>query len=237
MVQTKILIVEDDRPLADVLAYNLRQAGYEVAVASDGQDGLIQTQLKLPDLVILDVMLPVLDGIEVCRRLRASASTRDIRIMMLTAKSEETDELVGFAVGADDYVTKPFSVKVLLERVKAMFRRRSEETADDRRRDGSGSYRGPRAAPCPGRRGSAAFDPQRVSYLGHADPAARSRFSPQRVDRCRTGCRRHRHGTHHRRTHPGHSPQTGGEGGCHRDRARGGLPVLRHGTLEEDSEA
>jgi two-component system phosphate regulon response regulator PhoB len=131
MVQAKILIVEDDRSLADVLSYNLKQAGYETAVAYDGQDGLTQAQVKSPDLLLLDVMLPVVDGIEVCRRLRADSATRDMLIMMLTAKSEETDELVGFTVGADDYVAKPFSVKVLLERIKALLRRRSDETVGE----------------------------------------------------------------------------------------------------------
>jgi two-component system phosphate regulon response regulator PhoB len=131
MVHTKILIVEDDRSLADVLSYNLKHAGYETSVAHDGQDGLTQAQVKTPDLLVLDVMLPVVDGIEVCRRLRADAATRDMLIMMLTAKSEEADELVGFAVGADDYVTKPFSVKVLLERVKALLRRRGDETGGE----------------------------------------------------------------------------------------------------------
>ena len=132
MVRAKILIVEDDRSLAEVVAYNLKQAGYEVLVAHDGQDAVTQAQSKSPDLVLLDVMLPVLDGIEVCRRLRADPALRNTLIIMLTARAEETDELVGFAVGADDYVTKPFSVKILLERVKALLRRRSDEpSADD----------------------------------------------------------------------------------------------------------
>jgi len=131
MAKTRILIVEDDRALADVLAYNLKQAGYDVLVARDGQDGLTQAQLKLPEVILLDVMLPVLDGLDVCRRLRADPATRDILVMMLTAKSEETDELIGFTLGADDYVTKPFSVKVLLERIKALQRRRGDEQFDD----------------------------------------------------------------------------------------------------------
>ena len=124
MAKSKVLIVEDDRSLAEVLAYNLKQAGYEVLVARDGQDGLVKAQLKLPDLVILDLMLPVIDGLEVCRRLRADPATQDILIMMLTAKTEESDQVVGLSLGADDYVTKPFSVKVLLERIKALKRRR-----------------------------------------------------------------------------------------------------------------
>lgn len=130
MPQLKVLVIEDDRSLADVLAYNLKQAGYEVIVARDGQDGLRQAQLKIPDFVILDLMLPVIDGLEVCRRLRSDPATQNMLILMLTAKAEESDQLVGFSMGADDYVTKPFSVKVLLERLKALERRRSG-SADD----------------------------------------------------------------------------------------------------------
>jgi DNA-binding response OmpR family regulator len=131
MAKTRILVIEDDRSLAEVLTYNLKQAGYDVLLAMDGQDGLLQAQIKSPEIVILDLMLPVIDGLDVCRRLRADASTRDILIMMLTAKAEESDELVGFSLGADDYVTKPFSVKVLLERIKALRRRRNSETPTD----------------------------------------------------------------------------------------------------------
>lgn len=131
MSKAQVLIVEDDVSLAEIVAYNIGQAGYEVMLARDGQDGLQQAQLKTPDVVILDLMLPVMDGLEVCRRLRADPATRDILVLMLTAKAEETDEVVGFSVGADDYVTKPFSVKVLLERLKALLRRR-EDRADVR---------------------------------------------------------------------------------------------------------
>ncbi|MEX2175916.1 MAG: response regulator [Pirellulaceae bacterium] len=131
MAKSKILVIEDDRSLAEVLTYNLKQAGYEVLTASDGQDGLLQAQIKSPDIVLLDLMLPVIDGLDVCRRLRADASTREMLIVMLTAKAEESDELIGFSLGADDYVTKPFSVKVLLERIKALRRRRSGEATSD----------------------------------------------------------------------------------------------------------
>ena len=130
MAKGKVLIIEDDRSLADVLAYNLKQAGYEVLAASDGQDGLLQAQMKAPDIVVLDLMLPVVDGLDVCRRLRADAATKDILIVMLTAKAEESDELIGFSLGADDYVTKPFSVKILIERIKALRRRRTPDITD-----------------------------------------------------------------------------------------------------------
>ncbi|MFM8251834.1 MAG: response regulator [Planctomycetota bacterium] len=131
MPAARILLIEDDRSLADVLAYNLKRAGYDVQVAVDGQDGLNKAQLKVPDVVVLDLMLPIIDGLEVCRRLRADPTTRDALILMLTAKAEETDELIGFSLGADDYVTKPFSVKVVLERIKALRRRRNAEPDDE----------------------------------------------------------------------------------------------------------
>ena len=127
MAKPKILVVEDDRSLASVLEYNLTGNGYDVVCAYDGNDALNQARLKLPDLVILDVMLPVIDGIEVCKRLRAEAATRNTPVIMLTAKSEETDELIGFTAGADDYVTKPYSVKILLQRVKTLMRRNERE--------------------------------------------------------------------------------------------------------------
>lgn len=124
MPKASIHIVEDDRSLAEVLDYNLRQEGYDTLVSNDGQEGLQKTRLRSPDLVVLDLMLPMIDGLEICRRLRADPVTRNTLVLMLTAKAEETDEVVGFSVGADDYVAKPFSVKVLLERIRALLRRR-----------------------------------------------------------------------------------------------------------------
>ncbi len=129
MSKTTVLIIEDDRSLAEVITYNLKREGYDVLVAHDGESGLTQAKLKLPDVIVLDLMLPILDGLEACRRLRADPATKHTRILMLTAKAEESDELVGFALGADDYVTKPFSVKVLLERIKSLCRRDSESSA------------------------------------------------------------------------------------------------------------
>lgn len=130
MAKSHVLVIDDDRSLADVLKYNLEQAGYLVSVARDGRDGLHQAEVKIPDLILLDLMLPVVDGLEVCRRLRASAVTRDVLVMMLTAKSEESDQLVGFSLGADDYVSKPFSIRILMERIKALMRRRDGSTDD-----------------------------------------------------------------------------------------------------------
>src|SRR5437867_8777424 len=123
MARPRILIIEDERGLTDVLSYNLQREGYDTVVAHDGQEGLRKAQMQLPDLIILDLMLPTLDGLEICRELRAGERTRTVPILMLTAKAEETDQVVGFTMGADDYVTKPFAVKVLLQRVKALLRR------------------------------------------------------------------------------------------------------------------
>jgi two-component system phosphate regulon response regulator PhoB len=132
MAKETILIVEDEPSLTEVLSYNLQREGYEVVVAREGREGLRKAQTLLPSLLILDLMLPGVDGLDICRELRASPQTSNIPILMLTAKTEETDQIVGFAVGADDYVTKPFSVKVLLQRVKALLRRtESSETAAD----------------------------------------------------------------------------------------------------------
>jgi two-component system phosphate regulon response regulator PhoB len=132
MAKPKILIVEDESSLVDVLSYNLQREGYEVLVAKEGREGLRKAQMHLPDLVLLDLMLPVMGGLDICRELRSSPHTSAIPIVMLTAKAEETDQIVGFAVGADDYVTKPFSVKVLLQRLKVLLRRTTnpEPTAD-----------------------------------------------------------------------------------------------------------
>jgi DNA-binding response OmpR family regulator len=130
MAKARILIVEDDASLAEVLEYNLRHESYEVSVARDGQQGLREMRLHCPDLVVLDLMLPMIDGVEVCRALRADPATQNLLVLMLTARSEETDELIGFSVGADDYVTKPFSVKVLLQRINALLRRKDQGSAD-----------------------------------------------------------------------------------------------------------
>jgi two-component system phosphate regulon response regulator PhoB len=131
MPKSKILVIEDDRAISEILVYNLDKAGYEVTLAIDGRDGVNQAQLKLPDIVLLDVMLPIIDGVEVCRRLRSKPETATAIIIMLTAKTEEADQLIGFSVGADDYVTKPFSVRVLMERIKALQRRKTAKLDDD----------------------------------------------------------------------------------------------------------
>ena len=119
----KILIVDDEEPIVDVLSYNLEKANYEVVIAHDGEEALSQAQKELPDLIILDLMLPKMDGLEVCRTLR---SERDVPIIMLTARDEEVDRVVGLELGADDYVVKPFSTRELMVRVKNVLRRSTQ---------------------------------------------------------------------------------------------------------------
>lgn len=119
----KILIVDDEVDLSELLAYNLGRGGYEIMVANDGRSAISAAGRFRPDLVILDVMMPELNGIEVAERLKRDSATRHIPIIMLTAKTDEIDELHGLAAGADDYVTKPFSMKVLEARIEAVLRR------------------------------------------------------------------------------------------------------------------
>ncbi len=116
----KILVVEDEPSLVDTLEYSLTRQGYDVRVATDGAKALEVARKELPDLVVLDVMLPLLDGYEVCRILRQEMS---VPILMLTARTDEVDKIVGLEVGADDYLTKPFSMRELMARVKALLRR------------------------------------------------------------------------------------------------------------------
>jgi two-component system phosphate regulon response regulator PhoB len=128
MAKPRILIVEDERTLVKTLEYNFQREGFETVVAHDGVEGLRKAQTIIPDLILLDLMLPGLNGIEICREVRGGERTREIPIIMLTARAEETDQVVGFSIGADDYVTKPFSNKVLIQRIKAQLRRREGVT-------------------------------------------------------------------------------------------------------------
>ncbi len=122
----KILIVDDEAPIIDVLSYNLKQAHYQVVVARDGEEALEQARRELPDLIILDLMLPRLDGFDVCRTLRSECQ---VPIIMLTALGSEVDRVVGLELGADDYLVKPFSVRELLARVKNVLRRTAAHPA------------------------------------------------------------------------------------------------------------
>lgn len=119
----KILVVDDEAVLMETIAYNLEQAGYQVTTVSDGASALEAARRETPDLIILDLMLPEMDGLEVCRHLRRESNTTITPILMLTAKSDEIDKVVGLEVGADDYVTKPFGRRELLARVRALLRR------------------------------------------------------------------------------------------------------------------
>jgi DNA-binding response OmpR family regulator len=122
-VARKILVVDDEPVLVETIAYNLEQAGFQVTTAVDGSSGLEVARREKPDLIILDIMLPEMDGLEVCRQLRREVPTATTPIIMLTAKGEEIDKVVGLEVGADDYVTKPFGRRELLARVRALLRR------------------------------------------------------------------------------------------------------------------
>ena len=123
-----VLVIEDEEDLQKVLAYNLQQAGHEVLAATKGEEGLRLARQRNPQLVILDLMLPDLPGVEVCRELKRDPKTQRIPVLMLTAKGEEIDRVVGFEVGADDYVVKPFSVRELLLRIEAILRRSERES-------------------------------------------------------------------------------------------------------------
>ena len=131
-----VLVVEDEDALSTLLSYNLEKEGYKVAVAADGEEGLILVDERLPDLIVLDWMLPKVSGIEVCRRLRTRAETRNVPIIMLTARGEESDRIRGLDTGADDYITKPFSMTELTARIRAVLRRIRPGLSEDRIRHG-----------------------------------------------------------------------------------------------------
>lgn len=130
----KILVVEDEKAIADILGFNLKKEGYTVVCAYNGEDGLSAALGEKPDLILLDVMLPKLDGFEVCKEVRKSSN---VPIIMLTAREEEVDKILGLELGADDYITKPFSMRELMARIKANVRRslapasEAEETSDE----------------------------------------------------------------------------------------------------------
>ena len=131
-MQPYILVMEDEDALSTLLQYNLEKEGYDVVIAADGEEGLVQIDEGQPDLVLLDWMLPKVSGIEVCRRLRGRAETRNLPIIMLTARGEESDRVRGLDTGADDYLTKPFSMVELIARIRAVLRRIRPGLADDR---------------------------------------------------------------------------------------------------------
>src|SRR5437667_11215553 len=126
-----ILIVEDERDVVDLLALNLRKAGFTISIAADGAVGLEKARSEKPAFIILDLMLPKMPGLEVCKILKSDPGTRHIPIMMLTAKAEEIDRIVGLEFGADDYVTKPFSPREVILRIQAILRRGQEKLVEE----------------------------------------------------------------------------------------------------------
>jgi len=126
MPKKKILVIEDDRDISELIVYNLEREGYEVACLYEGGHAVDFVHKRKPDLIILDLMLPEVDGIDICRTLKSGNDTKHIPIVMLTAKSEEADVVVGLQMGADDYIPKPFSPKVLVARIKAIIRRMND---------------------------------------------------------------------------------------------------------------
>ncbi|MCC6126691.1 MAG: response regulator [Pirellulales bacterium] len=131
MAHEKILVVEDEEEIRELIAYNLVKQGYRAIPAETGEDGLRRIRAEKPDLIVLDLMLPGVDGLEVCRTLKRDPATEAIPVVMLTAKGEESDIVAGLELGADDYLTKPFSPRVLLARIRAVLRRKAEEPRDE----------------------------------------------------------------------------------------------------------
>jgi two-component system alkaline phosphatase synthesis response regulator PhoP len=131
MAKQKILVVDDEEDILELLRFNLTKEGFTVVCAASGEEALKSAVSNRPDLVLLDLLLPGMDGLEVARRLKHDASTKDIPVIMVTAKGEEADIVTGLEVGAEDYITKPFSRKVLIARVRAALRRKAAAPADD----------------------------------------------------------------------------------------------------------
>lgn len=119
----KVLVIEDDYSIRELLRYNLENSGYEVIVAEDGNEGFQKVLDNMPDVILLDVMIPGADGLEVCKMIRANEKVKKTPILMVTAKSEELDKILGLELGADDYITKPFSIKEIIARIRAVMRR------------------------------------------------------------------------------------------------------------------
>ncbi len=154
----RILVIEDEQDIRELINYNLTREGYEVELAASGEEGLRRVRERRPDLVLLDLMLPGVDGLEVCRRLKSDRQNAPIQIMMLTAKGEDADVVAGLELGADDYVVKPFSPRVLLARVRAVLRR--GETPEREEAEGGIIERG-----------ALRIDPARHLALVHGEPA------------------------------------------------------------------
>lgn len=133
MARTKILLIEDEHDIADLIKMNLESSDYEVVAEDNGLNGFIAAEREKPDIIVLDIMLPGMNGLDVCRKLKNHPELREIPIIMISAKSEELDVVLGLELGADDYVTKPFSPKILISRIKAVLRRRTEPKKEGKR--------------------------------------------------------------------------------------------------------
>jgi two-component system, OmpR family, alkaline phosphatase synthesis response regulator PhoP len=131
MAKEQILAVDDEEDILELVRYNLERGGYQITCATSGDDALKSVRKSIPDLILLDLMLPDMDGLEITRLLKAEAMTKSIPIIMLTAKGEEADIVTGLELGADDYITKPFSPRIMTARVKAVLRRKSEEQTEE----------------------------------------------------------------------------------------------------------
>lgn len=136
LVKPSVLVIEDEEDIRELVSYNLLKDGYQVASVASGEEGLTTIESRAPDVVLLDLMLPGIDGLSVCRKLKEDPKTEAIPVIMLTAKGEETDIVTGLNLGADDYITKPFSPRVLMARLQAVLRRLGEKDADGDSDDG-----------------------------------------------------------------------------------------------------
>jgi two-component system alkaline phosphatase synthesis response regulator PhoP len=130
--KAKILVIEDDEDIRELISFNLRKEGYQVLDSESGEEGLDMVSTEKPDLIVLDLMLPGVDGLDVCRALKSDSATAMIPVIMVTAKGEEADIVAGLELGADDYVTKPFSPRVLTARIRACLRKKAQKPPDDK---------------------------------------------------------------------------------------------------------
>lgn len=131
MVRKRVLVVDDEEDILDLVEYNLAKNGFDVICVGSGEEAINRAHTSNPDMILLDLMLPGVNGLDVCRTLKSDPGIKDVPVVMLTAKSEETDMITGLDIGADDYITKPFSPRVLIARVKAVLRRQDEEPEGD----------------------------------------------------------------------------------------------------------
>jgi two-component system, OmpR family, alkaline phosphatase synthesis response regulator PhoP len=131
MASHRILVVDDEEDLLELIRYNLTKEGYRVECAASGEQAIQEARASVPDLIVLDLLLPNVDGLDVCKHLKSDPKTQHVPIVMLTAKSEEADVVTGLELGADDYITKPFSPRVLLARIRSVLRRRAKPSAED----------------------------------------------------------------------------------------------------------